>query len=239
MARGAEEATKAAATAAGWAAARAEEAMEAAATAVANSVAVATEAAATEVATAVAGSAAGSEAAARAVATEAAARAAGLVAAATEAVATGSFPNPSSNHSQQRQRPNYPPMRNESIACLRRRRSLRPTDGARAGRGGLGAGAAQETCTGRNQLKAESPRTWERTSNMSDMPHMLVTLDVLKLSGWSNANAPCRVERREYAMRDEVRAERRERTRGATTAQAVCTGCGRAQLQAVGQSRPT
>ena len=79
------------------------------------------------------------------------------MAAATEAVATGSFPNPSSNHSQQRQRPNYPPMRNESIACLRRRRSLRPTDGARAGRGRSGAGAAQATCTGRNQLKPESP----------------------------------------------------------------------------------
>ena len=47
----------------------------------------------------------------------------------------------------------------------------------------------------------------ERTRNMSVM---VVTLDVSKLSGWSNANASCRVERRGYATRDEVRAGRRE-----------------------------
>ena len=111
------------------------------------------------------------EASARAVgsaatATEAAARAAGLVAAATEAVATGSFPNPSSGHSQQRRRPNYPPMRNESVACLRRRRSLRPTDGVRARRGrvwGWG-GASEMSCTGRTQVKADGQgmacRSW-------------------------------------------------------------------------------
>ena len=33
----------------------------------------------------------------------------------------------------------------------------------------------------------------ERTLNM---PYMVVTLDVSKLSGWLNANAYCRVERR-------------------------------------------
>ena len=33
----------------------------------------------------------------------------------------------------------------------------------------------------------------ERTRNMY---HMVVTLDVSKLSGWLNADAPCRVERR-------------------------------------------
>ena len=47
----------------------------------------------------------------------------------------------------------------------------------------------------------------ERTLNMLSM---FMTLDVSKLSGWLNANAPCRVERRGYAMRDEVRAGRRE-----------------------------
>ena len=110
--------------------------------------------------------AAGSAVATAEEATETAARAAGLVAAATEAVATGSFPNPSSNHSQQRQRPNYPPMRNESVACLRRRRSLRPTDGVRARRGrvwGWG-GASEMSCTGRTQVKADGQgmacRSW-------------------------------------------------------------------------------
>ena len=33
----------------------------------------------------------------------------------------------------------------------------------------------------------------ERTANM---PRMVVTLDVSKLSGWLNADARCRVERR-------------------------------------------
>ena len=35
----------------------------------------------------------------------------------------------------------------------------------------------------------------ERTANMA---YMVVTLDVSKLSGWLNADAPCRVERRAY-----------------------------------------
>ena len=42
------------------------------------------------------------------------------------------------------------------------------------------------------------------------MKLMFATLDVSKISGWSNANASCRVERRGYATRDEVRAGRRE-----------------------------
>ena len=42
---------------------------------------------------------------------------------------------------------------------------------------------------------------------------MFVTLDVSKLSGWLNADACCRVERRAYAMRGEVRAGRREGVR--------------------------
>ena len=37
----------------------------------------------------------------------------------------------------------------------------------------------------------------QRTSNM---PLMFVTLEVSKLSGWLNADAPCRVERRAYGV---------------------------------------
>ena len=49
-------------------------------------------------------------------------------------------------------------------------------------------------CTGRARLKAVGARARaERTWNMD---RMLVTLDVSKLSGWLNAHAPCRVERR-------------------------------------------
>ena len=47
----------------------------------------------------------------------------------------------------------------------------------------------------------------ERTRNIS---RMSVTLDVSKLSGWLNASACCRVERRACAMRGEVRPGRCE-----------------------------
>ena len=47
----------------------------------------------------------------------------------------------------------------------------------------------------------------ERTQNM---PAMFVTLDVSKLSGWLNADAPCRVERRACDERRGVWRGRRE-----------------------------
>jgi hypothetical protein len=52
----------------------------------------------------------------------------------------------------------------------------------------------QEACTGKARLKAWGPRALaERTWNM---PLIVVTLEVSKLSGWLNADARCRVERR-------------------------------------------
>ena len=54
--------------------------------------------------------------------------------------------------------------------------------------------AAVAACMGRARLKAVGARARaERTSNM---PTMVVTLDVSKLSGWLNADANCGVERR-------------------------------------------
>ena len=55
--------------------------------------------------------------------------------------------------------------------------------------------AAQAACTGKAWLQAggaEGTRG-ERTKNM---PPIFVTLDVSKLSGWLNADAYCRVDRR-------------------------------------------
>ena len=50
--------------------------------------------------------------------------------------------------------------------------------------------ATQAAYTGMDRLKAVEARARaERTSNM---PPMFVTLDVSKLSGWSNAFADCR-----------------------------------------------
>ena len=57
-----------------------------------------------------------------------------------------------------------------------------------------GGGDARAACTGRDRLKAVGARARaERTQNM---PAMVVTLDVSKLSGWLNSDAYCRVERR-------------------------------------------
>ena len=56
-----------------------------------------------------------------------------------------------------------------------------------------GATAAQVACTGVGQLKAGVRARAERTTNI---PYMFVTPDVSKLSGWLNADADCRVERR-------------------------------------------
>ena len=64
----------------------------------------------------------------------------------------------------------------------------------RRGVRGRGATAAKAACTGRARLKAVGGRARaERTRNM---PYMVVTLDVSKLSGWLNADAVCRAERR-------------------------------------------
>ena len=59
------------------------------------------------------------------------------------------------------------------------------------------------------------------------MAYIFVTLEVSKLSGWLNALAYCRVERRAHTVRDDVRAGMREAAsdRGASRAQ------GRARLQ--------
>ena len=69
--------------------------------------------------------------------------------------------------------------------------------GRGAGLGGvraLGGGDTCGMCTGRDLLKAVGGQARpERTPNIL---RMLVTLDVSKLSGWLNALADCRVERR-------------------------------------------
>ena len=53
------------------------------------------------------------------------------------------------------------------------------------------AAAAQAACRKAPTVEAEGRARAERTENM---PYMLMTLDVLRLSGWLNADAPCRVE---------------------------------------------
>ena len=64
-----------------------------------------------------------------------------------------------------------------------------------------------------------------------------MTVEVSKLlSGWSNADAPCRVERRAYDAGSGL-ARRQQGVCGATAAQAACTG--KARLKAWGASART
>ena len=64
----------------------------------------------------------------------------------------------------------------------------------RCGVRGRGATAVQAACTGRARLKAVGGRA--RAARTENIWRMFVTLDVLKLSGWLNLYARCRVERR-------------------------------------------
>ena len=90
-----------------------------------------------------------------------------------------------------------------------------------AGGGGEWAGgSARAACTARGPGCVKAGGGYrvcaERTKNM---PPMSVTLDVSKLSGWLNADADCRVERRVYdAQRGVSRRRegvgRRQRTSG-------------------------
>ena len=69
-------------------------------------------------------------------------------------------------------------------------------------REGVGGASAWHARGGPNRSTTEGARARaERTANM---PFMSMTLDVSKLSGWLNADADCRVEKRRHAQRDEV-----------------------------------
>ena len=103
------------------------------------------------------------------------------------------------------------------------------------GRVGLGCGGGtQEACTGKARFKAcggQGPRARaERTANM---PLMVLTLEVSKLSGWLKCHAYCRVEGKGMRCGEgEVRAGRREGLWCGGGTQEACTRM--AQLKAWG-----
>ena len=90
--------------------------------------------------------------------------------------------------------------------------------------------AAHAACRGGRDCRLGAGHGEERTLNMKDM---VVTLEVSKLSGWLNADAYCRDSKGGHAVRDDVRAGRREAAgdRGARSVQ------GRARLQTGGRAR--
>ena len=82
----------------------------------------------------------------------------------------------------------------------------------------------QMVCRGGLDCRLGAGHGEERTKNM---PPMLVTPDVSKLSSWLNANAYCRESNGGHTMRGEVRAGRREAVGGGDASSAH----GRARLQ--------
>ena len=84
---------------------------------------------------------------------------------------------------------------NADAPCRVERRACNVGSGAaREARGRWGWRQRKRQNGGRDRLKAVGVRARaERTWNMEPMS---VTLDVLKLSGWLNENAYCRVQRR-------------------------------------------
>ena len=69
---------------------------------------------------------------------------------------------------------------------------------------GIGAATAHAACRGGVDCRLGAGHGEERTANMSNMLRMLVTLEESKLSGWLNAEAPCRESKAGHAVRGAV-----------------------------------
>ena len=82
-----------------------------------------------------------------------------------------------------------------------------PAGTRREAAGDRGASSVQERARmGGLDCRLGAGHVEERTLNMLSM---FMTLDVSKLSGWLNANAPCRESKRRHSMWSEVRPGRR------------------------------
>ena len=104
-------------------------------------------------------------------------------------------------------------------SCRVERRAYGAERGAAREAEGRRATAVHVACRAGLDCRLGARHGEERTSNMRVMS---VTLDVSKLSGWLNAVALCRVERRACDAGREMRAGEAG-GRGAMTAQAACT----------------
>ena len=119
----------------------------------------------------------------------------------------------------------------EAQRLVERRRVLPRVERRACGAGrGCGSGGVRPACRGELDCRFGAGHEEERTANI---PRMVVTLEVSKLSGWLNADAPCRESKGGHTLRDEVRAGRREAAgdRGARSVR------GRARLQIGGRAR--
>eukprot|EP00964_Phaeocystis_antarctica_P081070 scaffold50683_cov52-Phaeocystis_antarctica.AAC.2 len=90
----------------------------------------------------------------------------------------------------------------ELAGCRVRRRAYDAGRGVGQETGGPRATAAHAACRGGRDCRLGAGHGEERTANM--LP-MLVTLEVLKLSGWLNIDAPCRESKEGHAERSEFR----------------------------------
>ena len=96
---------------------------------------------------------------------------------------------------------------NADASCRVERRACDVGRGAAREREGVGRGAGAAAGWERREgvvfgggsgMHGEGPtQGWARAEHTKNIEPMVVTLDVSKLSGWSNVSAFCRVERRE------------------------------------------
>ena len=91
----------------------------------------------------------------------------------------------------------------ETQRLVERRRILLSQGCFEAGRGagkemreGRGVAVTQVVCIEKD--RGDIGRRGTRSGRTANMAYMLVALDVSRLSGWLNADAPCQVERRAY-----------------------------------------
>ena len=112
---------------------------------------------------------------------------------------------------------------NADADCRVERRAYDAKRGAGWEAGGHGPAAAHEWHARREGPAVKAGEGRARAELTANMAYMSVTLDVSKLSGWLNTDAPCRVERRAYDAGRGVRAGSGRAWAGGS-AHAACTG---------------
>eukprot|EP00964_Phaeocystis_antarctica_P045980 scaffold26514_cov53-Phaeocystis_antarctica.AAC.3 len=95
----------------------------------------------------------------------------------------------------------------EFVFCRVARRAYDAGRAASQEAGGPRALEAQAACRGGLDCRFGAGQGAERTANM---PYMVVTLEVLKLSGWLNADALCRESKQGHMMPGVVQTGRPE-----------------------------
>ena len=111
---------------------------------------------------------------------------------------------------------------NANAPCRVGREGIQKGAACGPGAGGAWDGPLREQCTGKGPTVGTGRQGTERTENMVDM---VVTLDVSRLSGWSNASAYCRVRREEVQKGRRAKGGDGGREKGGCATSAAQAAC--------------